>query len=87
MQKLYESWEPQIREYFETNKLNYEKVEKCGKAVGVLGGKRTLLLQDIGRSHGIGLLDDTPAPIVLKAVEDNGRLIFEKTQYTNEYFV
>lgn len=86
MKKLYESWEPQIQAYFEENNLNYTKVKKCGKAVGVIGGKKTLLLQDISHSTN-GLLDDTPAPIVLKAIENDGRLIFEKTDYTNKYFI
>lgn len=86
MKKLYESWEPQIKAFFEENNLNYSKVKKCGKAVGVLGGKKTLLLQDISHSSNNGLLDNTPAPIVLKAIENNGQLIFEKTEYTNKYF-
>lgn len=86
MKKVYERWEPQIQAFFEENNLNYSKVKKCGKAVGVIGGKKTLLLQDISHSSKNGLLDDAPAPIVLKAIENNGDLIFEKTEYTNKYF-
>lgn len=86
MKKVYESWEPQIKAFFEENNLNYSKVKKCGKAMGVIGGKRTLLLQDISQSLNSNLLDDTPAPIVLKAIENDGRLIFEKTEYTDKYF-
>ena len=86
MKKLYEKWEPQIREYFTANKLNYAKVQKCGKMFGVLDRKKTLYFQDIESSKDIGLLDDTPAPIVLKVFEDNEQLIFEETIYTKEYF-
>ena len=86
MQNLYKSWQPQIQEFFEANNLNYSKVKQCGKAVGIIGGKKTLLLQDIGHIGTADLLDNTPAPIVLRAVEENGSLVFEKTAYTNEYF-
>ena len=86
MRRLYESWEPQIREFFKANNLNYQKVKKCGKALGVIGGKKTLLLQNIETNSELGLLDEIPAPIVLKAVEENGILKFEKTEHTNEYF-
>lgn len=86
MRSLYESWKPQIQEYFKANNLNYEKVKRCGKAVGVIDGKRTLLLQNIETDSANGLLDETPAPVVLKAVEENGKLIFEITENTKEYF-
>ncbi len=86
MRALYASWEPQIREFFSENNLDYAKVKKCGKAVGIIGGKRTLLLQNIEVTSARGLLDETPAPVVLKAVEENGKLIFETTPYTSKYF-
>lgn len=86
MRKLYAKWEPQIQTFLVDNGLDYSKVKSCGKAVGIIGGKKTLLLQDISSTDNVGLSDDTPAPIVLKAVEENGHLVFIKTDLTNEYF-
>ena len=86
MRKLYESWKPQIEAYFKANNLNYEKVKKCGKCMGKVDGQISLVLQKIGNPAANGLLDETPAPVVLIAVEENGELIFEKTEITDEYF-
>lgn len=86
MIKLYKSWEPKILEYLADNRMNGTKVKKCGKAMGVINGRTTLLLQEINAHSSRGLLDETPAPVVLKVEEVNGALVFTQTEHTKRYF-
>ena len=86
MRNLYKSWEPRIYEYLADNRMDAARVKNCGKAMGVINGRTTLILQEIGVRPSRGLLDETPAPVVLKVEDVNGVLVFTQTEHTKKFF-
>ncbi|MGI5825232.1 MAG: hypothetical protein ACOX7J_06635 [Bacillota bacterium] len=88
MINLFEKWKPEIHKYFVANNLEFSKVIGCGVAMGEFDGVKTLLLLDATpdeNSH-LGLLDDTPAPLLLMVEEKDGELVFTETELTRQYF-
>ena len=83
MCKLFLDWETEIKAYCDSNDLDYEKAKKMPKS----WGKNDIALQYIDKEKGKqGLLDDTPAPVVLWIRKDkNGIIIFEQTEQTEKY--
>lgn len=82
MCKLFDDWENEIKTYCDVNKLDYGRVKKMAKS----WGKNDIALQFIDKSKGKrGLLDDTPAPVVLWIRKINDEIIFEQTEYTKKY--
>lgn len=83
MCKLFDEWKNEIKNYCIANGLDYKKAEKMGKS----WGKTDIALQYIDKEKGkCGLLDDTPAPVVLWIKKkSDGTLIFEQTEYTEKY--
>ena len=82
MCKLFEEWSSEIQKYCEDNGLNFEKA----KGLSPCWGKDDLLLGYHDPEKGkTGLLDDTPAPVVLYIRKENGTLIFEQTEHTRKY--
>lgn len=82
MCKLFSEYEDKIRGYCLKNNLDFEKVKKMSQS----WSKNDIWLQYYDNSKGQnGLLDETPALIVLKIFIDNGDLKFEQTEYTKKY--
>lgn len=83
MCKLFNDWESEIKLYCSAHGLDYEKAKRMGKS----WGKNDIALQYIDKEKGkMGLLDETPAPVVLwirKAPD--GTLSFEQTEHTKRY--
>lgn len=86
MCKLFNDWSVQIKEYCDKNNLSFEKAQKMSKS----WGKNNIALQYYnpdGESvkKGLGLLDETPMPVVLWITKDGEKLVFEETEYTKKY--
>lgn len=82
MCKLFNLWENEIRDYCIKNNLDFEKAKKMPKS----WGKDDIALQYVDDNEGeLGLLDETPAPVVLWIKRINGELVFEQTEYTRKY--
>ncbi len=79
----FEEWSEQIEKYCVDNGLNFEKAKKLSKC----WNKDTLGLQyyDKDQTKGLGLLDETPLPLVLMIRKTQSGLIFEQTEYTRQY--
>lgn len=83
MCKLFDDWSSQIKEYCENNGFDFEKAKNLSQC----WGKEFLALQFHDPLKGMkGLLDETPAPLVLLIQrEKDGTLTFEQTEYTQKY--
>lgn len=83
MCKLFDDWSEQIKEYCDINGFDFEKAKKLSQS----WGKNILVLQYHDPRKGQkGLMDETPAPMVLLVrKEDDGRFIFEQSEYTSKY--
>ena len=82
MCKLFNQWENEIKDYCNKNNLDFEKVKTSPKC----WGKNDIWIQHTtGEKGQKGLLDETPAPIILMISEKNGHLEFEQTEYTQHY--
>jgi len=82
MCKLFNQWETEIEKYCTENNLNFEKAKKMGKS----WGKDDIALQYNDPEKGLkGLLDETPAPVVLWIRKNSDHLEFEQTEYTKKY--
>lgn len=86
MSKIFDEWESEIKSYCSQNKLNFEKAKSMSQSFG----KDILVLQYYDANSesvkkGLGLLDETPMPIVLLVRKENGDLVFEQTEYTKKY--
>lgn len=79
---LFEDWKQEIIEYCEQNGLSFDKVREMAQA----WGKDELLLQYHDPQKGNkGLLDETPAPIVLIMQIKDGTPVFIQTEYTKKH--
>ena len=79
---FFEDYAKAVENYCQTNGLSYQKAKQMGKA----SGKDDLLLQYHDPAKGKrGLLDETPAPVVLIMHVVNGIPRFEQTEHTNKY--
>ena len=82
MRKLFDIYKEEIERYCKDNGLNYSKAQKMSEC----WGKNDVWLQYVDDKKGLsGLLDETPAPIVLKIVIDDSKIKFEQTPYTKIY--
>ena len=83
MCKLFDDWKEEIRRYCIDNESNFDNVEKMAKS----WGKNDIALLYIDKEKGKnGLIDDTPAPVVLWIKMGlDGRLLFEQTEHTDKY--
>ncbi len=82
MCRLFSEWEYDIQKYCEENNLNFSEVQRAGKCFG----SDFLILQYIDPAMGQhGLLDETPAPVVLMVHKVGDVLVFEQTEYTSKY--
>lgn len=83
MCKLFNDWSNEIQKYCEGNGLSFEKAKKLSKC----WGKNDLILQYHDPEKGkLGLLDETPMPVVLAIFrQPDGSLKFEQTEHTRKY--
>lgn len=82
MCKLFSKYEKQIEDYCNNNGLDFEIAKKMPQC----WGKNDIWLQYHDPEKGKnGLKDETPAPIVLKILIDNGNVSFEQTEFTKQY--
>lgn len=83
MCKMFEDWSEEIKAFCGNNGFSFEKAKKLSKC----WGKNDLVLQYHDPEKGsMGLLDETPAPVVLWIrKEPDGTLSFEQTEYTKQY--
>lgn len=82
MCKLFEDWSSQIETYCTENGLSFEKAKNLSKC----WGKNDLALQYYDPEKGkMGLLDETPMPLVLLITQTAGGLVFEQTEHTRKY--
>ena len=82
MCKLFLDWEKEIKAYCSANDLDFEKLKNMEKC----WGKNDIWVQYHDPEKGKqGLLDETPAPIVLKIYRTENNIRFEQTEYTHQY--
>ncbi|MEE1171488.1 MAG: hypothetical protein U0K87_03950 [Ruminococcus sp.] len=82
MCKLFTKYEKEIEQYCLENSLDFEKAKRMPQC----WGKNDIWLQYHDPQKGKnGLKDETPAPIVLIITINNGRVEFEKTEFTEKY--
>ncbi len=84
MCKLFDEWSNDIEKYCVLNNLSFEKVKNLAQSWAP--NKLALAYQDPDPTKGrLGLLDDTPMPLVLMITKENGKLIFLQTEHTRKY--
>jgi hypothetical protein len=82
MKSLFNKYEQEIKEYCDDNGLDFSKAKKMGHC----WGKNDLIIQYVDYEKGKrGLLDETPAPVVLEMEIVDGKPQFKQTQYTKQY--
>lgn len=86
MCKRFDEWSQEIKAFCESNGYSFEKAKKLSKC----WGKDDLFLQYFDPNSesvkkGLGLLDETPMPLVLYIRKENGKLVFEQTEHTRRY--
>ena len=82
MCKLFNQYQDEIQHYCEENGLNFE----LAKTLPQCWGKNDIWIQYHDPQKGSsGLLDETPAPIVLIIRVHNGSVSFEQTEHTAKY--
>lgn len=81
MCKLFSKYEKEIESYCRLNNLDFETARRLPQC----WGKNDIWLQYHDPAKGMsGLRDETPAPIVLKILIDNGKVSFEQTELTEK---
>lgn len=79
MRSLFDTYKREIEQYCNDNGLDFSKTN----GMGLCWGKDHLFIQYVDPSKRImGLLDETPAPVVLIMRIADGKPEFEQTQYT-----
>jgi len=78
----FKEWFSEIQDYCLKNNLDFEKVKRLSKG----NGPDFLLLGYSDPNNGKkGLIDDTPAPLVLIIKKTIKGLVFEQTEHTAQY--
>ena len=86
MCKLFEEWSSEIQAYCLKNGFSFEKAKQM--ATGWCKNELLALSYDDHdpEKGKMGLLDDTPCPAVLFISKgEDGKLIFEQTEFTEKY--
>ena len=82
MANFYDKHKSDIKEYCDRNNLDFNKLEKMGRCFG----SSAIYFQYFDKENrSLGLLDETPAPIVLIVKEEAGILLIEQTENTERY--
>ena len=78
----FEDWANEIENYCRMNGLSFEKAKQLCRSANA----DSMFLQYHDPAKGNeGLRDETPMPLVLYIRKENGKLIFEQTEYTRKY--
>lgn len=78
----YRKYKESIKKYCENNNLDYTKLSATIKGCG----DNDIIFQHYDEEKGkMGLLDETPMPIVLIMRDTKNGLEFEQTEYTKQY--
>lgn len=78
----YKEYSDRIKRYCEDNRLNYDKLDKMVKGCG----SDDIIIQYHDPEKGkMGLLDETPMPVVLWIKRNGDKLVFEQTEHTHKY--
>jgi hypothetical protein len=85
MRNLFDDNETVIREYCEKNGLSFEKAKYSPCSFNQTEVHIQHVDEKIGRLQLQGLLDETPAPVILKIVKTDNGLLFEQTEHTARY--
>lgn len=89
MCKMFDDWSNEIKKYCEDNGFSFEKAKHLSKCWGTVRGcgRDVIILQHFDPEKGkMGLLDETPMPVVLEIVkQENGVLQFIQTENTYKY--
>ncbi|MCM1333563.1 MAG: hypothetical protein NC084_01760 [Bacteroides sp.] len=82
MCKLFDDWSDEIQKYCKSKHFSFEKAQRLSQC----WGRDFLALQHHDPEKGkMGLLDETPMPLVLLITETPNGLVFEETEYTRQY--
>lgn len=86
MCKRFDDWSSEIEMYCSQNDLSFEKLKNMVQS----WGKDDLAFQFYDENcnsvkSGLGLLDETPMPLVLWVQKLNGKFVFKQTEYTKKY--
>lgn len=82
MCKLFDNWSDDIKKYCQSHDLNFDKAKQLSQC----WGSNFLALQYHDPKKGkMGLLDETPMPLVLLISKTSDGLVFEETEYTKKY--
>lgn len=83
MGKLFDKWSSEIEKFCNDNNFSFDNAKKLSQC----WMKDDLVLQYYDEEKGkMGLLDETPMPVVLWISRDfNGNLSFKQTEYTKKY--
>ncbi len=85
MCKLFDDWSGEIEAYCKANGLDFDKAKKLSQS----WSKTSLGLAYFNKEDErgkLGLLDDTPMPLVLWIEKDkDGKLQFTQTEHTRKY--
>jgi hypothetical protein len=84
MCKRFEEWSPQIKDYCIKNGYSFEKAKESPQC---WGKNDLLLLHDDPEKGRMGLLDETPMPVVLWIKNTPEGLKFEQTEHTKKYLM
>ncbi len=78
----YSKYADKIKTYCDNNGLDFSKIKKMIKGCGA----DDIIFQYHDPEKGkMGLLDETPAPVVLKISRIGNDIKFEQTEYTRQY--
>lgn len=84
MCKLFDDWSSEIQNYCINNNLSFEKAKKMSQC----WGSNFLALQffdETNEKGKLGLLDETPMPIILMITKTADGLVFEQTEHTKKF--
>lgn len=86
MCQRFNEWSNEIRLYCEENGLSFARA----KAMVKCSSSNMLALQYFDENvdkerQNMGLLDETPMPVVLWIFNENGTFVFKQTEYTKKY--
>ncbi len=79
----FQTYAGEIRDYCVKNNLDFSKLKKMVRG----SGQNDIIFQKYDPNEGkIGLLDETPMPVVLRVDrKPDGSLVFEQTEHTKKY--
>lgn len=84
MCKLFDEWSKDIENFCIKNNYSFDKASKLSQSWAP--NKLALSYFDPESERAkLGLLDDTPMPLVLMISKKDGKLNFEQTEYTRKY--